>query len=203
MKSIAVILSCFILFLCSVLTAKAESIVYLPLIENPATVKVVTKNTTPDFTVDSIRLWDVTENGGALAPALQCGSQSKVQIHVFDILGDRGDQSRLDKVAVHIVRFDEQGARTEDVFYTGQSNQGKGVVEFALQRSAEVRISYDVDGRAVESAIANLTNLAYAIPTSQLITSDYCTDAASCQALVDTGVCNGRFSWNVVFKRSY
>ncbi|MFN8491356.1 MAG: hypothetical protein U0350_27405 [Caldilineaceae bacterium] len=203
MKSIVVTLSGFILFLCSVLTAKAESVVYLPFVENPAAVKVVTERATPDFTVDNLRLWYVSENGGAPTPALQCGDQSKVQVHVFDVTGDHGDQSRLNNVAVHVVRFDEQGTRTEDIFYTGQANGAKGVVEFKLQRSAEVRISYDLDGQPVHSAVANVTNLAYAIPTNQLIASGYCTDALSCQALVNTGVCNGRFSWNVVFKRSY
>lgn len=203
MKSIVVTLSCFMLWLCSVLTAKAESVVYLPIVENAAAVKVVAGNATADFTVDNIRLWYVSENGGAPAPALQCGEQSKVQVHVFDVTGDHGDQSRLNNVAVHVVRFDEQGTRTEDVFYTGQTSVTKGVVEFNLQRSAEVSISYDLDGRAVQSAVAKVTNLAYAIPTNLLSTSGYCTDAASCQALVNTGVCDGRFSWNVVFKRSY
>jgi len=203
MKTLFIALFICLSVLFSTVSAKAANTVYLPFAALAATVQIVAANETPDFTADSIRLWHVSENGGSAAPALQCGNQHKLQIHVFGVAGDQGEQSRLNDIGVNVVRYDAQGARTEEVFYTDQHGVNNGVVEIEFVRTAEIRIISDADGHIVNSQVARVTNLAYAIPTDRLIESGYCTDETSCQALINANTCNGNFSWNVVFKRSY
>ena len=203
MKTLFIALFTCLAVLFSTVTAKAAHAVYLPFAALAATVQIVAANETPDFTADSIRLWHVSENGGSAAPALQCGNQHKLQIHVFDVTGDQGEQSRLNNIGVKVVQYDAQGVRTEDVFHTGQDGANKGVVQIEFARTAEIWISSDVDGHIVTSQVARVTNLAYAIPTDRLIESGYCTDETSCQAFINANTCNGNFSWNVVFKRGY
>jgi len=203
MKTLFIALFTCLAVLASTVSAKAANTVYLPFAALAATVQIVAANETPEFMADNIRLWHVSENGGSPAPALQCGNQHKLQIHVFGVAGDQGEQSRLNNIRVNVVRYDAQGVRTEKFFDTGKDGQDKGVVEIEFVRTAEIRISSDIDGRTVTSEVARVANLAYAIPTDRLIESGYCSDETSCQAFINANTCNGNFSWNVVFKRGY
>jgi hypothetical protein len=203
MKTLIIIAFTCLSILFSTISAKASVLIYLPMVANSGGVRVIQAATTSDFTVDSMRLWEITENGGAQTTPLQCGEKHKLQVHVFDVNGDHGEQSRLTGVIVHVIQFDKQGNRTEEEHATGLPGMDPGVGEFELKQQAQVSLRYDVNGHSVTSAIAVVSNVPAEIPLAQLIASGYCTDNASCQTFINANRCSGAFSWNIVFKRNF
>jgi len=191
-----------LLLIGSVAHAKAADILYLPLVLSLSGVGVIAQSETPDYVVDSIRLWHISEKDGMLASPVQCGDPAKLQIHIFDVDGDHGARSRLNGVTVHVVHIGPAG-RSEETLTTGLAGMDPGVVEFSLQERAEISIQSTIDGQRMSSEMATVTNIPYEISYVRLIASGYCTDTVSCQTFVAADSCWGNLSWNVVFKRSY
>ncbi len=175
--------------------AKAQEQIYLPLVSNAPGVQA-------DFVAEPARLWDIYESGGSQAEAPQCGRPGRVQVHVFGKDGDTGPASRLDEVMVEVVHI-ENGVRSVEILATGADPAAPGMVEFALQGWAEIRIVKDVSLAAPSSDSVSVTAQPAGVEQTTLQHALYCTDAASCAALISTGQCAGTLSWTVVFKRSW
>src|SRR5215212_5282298 len=93
MKTVITSLIVLVLTTLSMTTAKAASLIYLPLVTNQVNPPAPDSNAT--FRLEKLRLWHVTENHGALETPFRCGDTHKVKVHVFDARGDQGDKSRL------------------------------------------------------------------------------------------------------------
>ena len=181
--------------------------IYLPTIsyEPPVTFVRTEAIDNAEFKVDSFRLWHIAENGGAgnggaAGTPVECGKGHKVQIHLFGTQGDVGPQSRLNGVIIH-VRHSDGKSQQEELKSTGLARYGEGLVEFELQKWAEVKVMTNVEGHLITSDRVKLSTDALGIPQSMLIKSGYCQDGADCERFVSANTCNGLFSWSIVFKQ--
>jgi hypothetical protein len=167
---------------------------YFPLILNgapgPAT-----------FRIDHIRLWSAAENGANAG--FPCGSNHYIRVFCFDVSGDVGPHSRLKQVAVEVSHVKGDLHFTQTILTGKQPLPTPGVAEFVLYDAARVRVVMDVDGKAVISdAVVVTADPAY-ITQDQLIRAGFCHSPEEYQRFVAAKTCQGFFSWDVVFKRSY
>ena len=173
---------------------------YLPTIANGDT--ALNAAASPiDFAINEPRLWDIYENGGRPGTPVQCGQDGRVQVDVFKVGGDTGPGARLDGVTVHVVQYLD-GQATEETMVTGSGGQ-PGQITFALRGWAEVKLVADGEANAVSSGTAFVSGHPGYIDYRQLQNGLYCSDDAGCTALVQSGACGGKLSWNVVFVRAY
>lgn len=179
--------------------ASADDDLYLPAIANQDTV-LNPAGSSVDFAVSEPRLWDIYENGGEPGSPAQCGQDGRVQVDVFKVGGDTGPGSRLDNVTVQIVQY-VGGQVMEETMVTGSGGQ-PGQVTFALRGWAEVSIVADGQIDAASST-ALVSGHPGGVDYQQLQRGLYCNDDAGCTALVQSGACAGKLSWNVVFVRLY
>jgi hypothetical protein len=180
--------------------ASADDALYLPAIANRDTAFTAAGNAV-DFAVSEPRLWDIYENGGQPGTPAQCGQDGRVQIDVFKAGGDTGPGARLDGVTVQVVQYVD-GQVTEEALVTGSGGQ-PGQVTFALRGWAEVKLVADGAAGAVSSGTAFVSGYPGGVDYQQLQSGLYCSDDAGCTALVQSGACGGKLSWNVVFVRAF
>jgi hypothetical protein len=200
MKTLWMILWVALLPFLTVQRAQAAMLIYMPVVTNQPATQPADPNAT--FQLDHVRLWSAEENGGVMGAPMRCGKQHKVQVHVFDVQGDSGPQSRLDGVIVRAV-YQEQDYVVSEFYATGQAGMDAGVVELTVAGLTEISIFTDANGRPASSHLARVTTMPAAIPLPQLVQAGFCQDDESCRQFVNAETCNGQFSWNVVFKRSY
>lgn len=208
MKMLALVLSAVLLLMTMTSTVTAAERVYLPLINQPALAGATTPTVGPDATLDYqvewVRLWHVSENGGSAHP-LVCGTGGVVQVDIFDEQGEgttlhaNAMNGRMNGVQVQVTHRD--GHVTMERQTTGPARFDEGVALFAGQAHATVQVVAAADGAAVTSPQVMVANAAANISVAQLTNAGYCTDDASCQALIAADRCHGQFSWGVVFKR--
>ncbi len=146
----------------------------------------------PDFRLISRRLYDVYENGGFLAgTSVNCGGGQILHVYVQDAAGNL-----LNGVTVR-----EEGGEHQELV---SGSKGPGMVEYNLYwPGKDVTIVRDVDGHSVTSDTGAAPTNTDAIPFDILISAKYCTDAADCTHFVSRGGCNGHYSWDITFRRSY
>lgn len=178
---------------------------YLPVIMVQSIVgQIPAYDTSLVFNVDQnptvTRLISLEESGGKSGNTLSCGENARLEVHVF---GAEGEAMRLNNVIVQVVHTDENGGQRKKLGWTGAEKSERGVVSFALQHDAEVQIITDVDGHEVSSASMKVSTDPGKIPFGFLQTGGYCFDSKSCSELAQADLCRGKYSWNVVFKRSY
>jgi uncharacterized protein YgiM (DUF1202 family) len=147
----------------------------------------------PDFRVESIRLWNVTENGGTYdSSSVHCGEKRELHIIVVDKAGNPLDGVTL--VAAN--------SAVQDFNVTG--SKGPGRAEYVMGGGYDVSVLKDADGREVTSEWARgLTANSVAIPFDLLIGAGYCRDTADCQHFYSQNGCYGHHSWTVTFRRAY
>ncbi len=147
----------------------------------------------PDFELISIRLWGVEENGGYFdGPSLHCGGSRVLHAIILDAKG-----SRLDGVTVKAAF----GNAKEEIV---SGSKGPGIAEFVLGGGQELYVVRDVDGRAVTSGYARgMSTNPRDIPFDVLKSAGYCKTDSECAHLREEFACNGHYSWDVTFKRSY
>jgi hypothetical protein len=180
--------------------ASADGALYLPSIANRDT-GLSAAGSPADFAISEPRLWDIYENGGQPGKPVQCGQDGRVQVDVFKAGGDTGPSARLDGVTVHVIQYAD-GQVMEETLVTGSGGQ-PGQVTFALRGWAEVKLVADAEAGAVSSRTALVSGYPGGLDYEQLQRGLYCSDDAGCTALVQSGACGGKLSWNVVFIRTY
>ncbi len=200
MKALIASLVALVMLIVLTPAASADDDLYLPTIANRDTA-LSAAGSPVDFAVSEPRLWDIYENGGQPGSPAQCGQDGRVQVDVFKAGGDTGPGSRLDGVTVHVVQYLD-GQVTEETLVTGAGGQ-PGQVTLALGGWAEVSLVADGETGAVTSSTALISGFPGSVDYQQLKQGLYCSDDASCTALVQSGACGGKLSWNVVFVRSH
>ena len=186
---------------------------YLPLIMNAPTPPVsathrlyfpMILNGAPGpttFRIDHVRIWSAAENGAdASSP---CGSNHYIRVYCFDVSGNAGPHSRLKQVAVEVAHVKGDLHFTQTILTGAQPLPTPGVAEFVLYDAARVRVVMDVDGKAVISDAVVVTADPAHIAQEQLIRAGFCHSPEGYQRFVAAKACQGFFSWDVVFKRSY
>jgi len=145
-----------------------------------------------DFRLVEQHLWDVEENGGHFSgDSVNCGDKQELHVVVLDAAGNR-----LNGVTV-------RGVYRNEYHVTGE--KGPGMAQYDVNVDGDdIVVAKDVDGREVTSDVAKgLTAKTYNIPQQYLIQGRFCSDAASCDAFIQTNGCFGHFSWTVTFQRTY
>lgn len=199
MKTVIATLIALIMVLILASAAFAGDDLYLPTIANRDTA-LSAAGSPVDYAMAEPRLWDIYENGGQPGTPVQCGQDGRVQVDVFKVGGDTGPSARLDGVMVHVVQYVD-GQVMEETLVTGAGGQ-PGQVTFALRGWAEVKLV--VDGAAgAASSTTFVSGYPGDVSYQQLQQGLYCRDDASCTALVQSGACGGKLSWNVVFVWAY
>jgi hypothetical protein len=135
-------------------------------------------------------LFTPEENGGGHdGPTPLCGYNHTLYLTVLDAAGNP-----LNGVTVR----DANGAE-EHV----SGDKGPGKLEFALWfPGIDVVVVRDADGREVTSDVArNLKVDTAGIPDDVLTEAGYCT--SGCAPFRLNSGCNGHYSWDVTFQRSY
>jgi hypothetical protein len=188
-----IIIACILVLVWCKPVAAMEQ-VYLPIVAHDQTSAV--------YRVDHIRLWDLYESDGAQSSPIDCGHGGRVQVHVFDRRGDVGAAARINGVTVQVVQYID-GHRNVQYYVTHSDAAGSGIAEFTVQEWAHINLVIDADGQPIASPIASVSpNLRDASP-EQLMSALYCTDLATCTALVAANACHGHMSWSVVFVRTF
>lgn len=200
MKTVIATLIALVMVLILAPAAFAGNELYLPTIANRDTA-LSAAGSPVDFAMGEPRLWDIYENGGQPGTSVQCGQDGRVQVDVFKVGGDTGPGARLDGVTVHVVQYVD-GQVTEETLVTGVGGQ-PGQVTFALRGWAEVKLMADGAAGVASSGTALVSGYPGGVDYQQLQQGLYCSDDAGCTALVQSGVCGGKLSWNVVFVRAF
>jgi hypothetical protein len=200
MKTVIATLIALVMVLILAPAAFAGDDLYLPTIANRDTA-LSAAGSPVDFAISEPRLWDIYENGGQPGTPVQCGQDGRVQVDVFRVGGDTGPGARLDGVTVHVLQYLD-GQVTEETLVTGTGGQ-PGQVTFALRGWAEVKLLADGAAGAVSSGTAFVSGYPGGVGYQQLQQGLYCSDDASCTALVQSAACGGKLSWNLVFIRAY
>jgi hypothetical protein len=180
-------------------TAAADDL-YLPAIANRDSLQTAT-GIAVDFALADARLWDIYESSGRPGMPVQCGQAGRVQVHVFKVGGDIGPGSRIDGVSVRVVHYAD-GQVQEETLVTGGGGQ-PGQVTFALDGWAEIQLVTQSEGLVAGSKTVVVSAYPGTVDYQQLQKSLYCSDHASCTALVQSNACSGKLSWNLVFTRTY
>ncbi len=195
------------------ITNEPEYKVYLPLIMNQPVPQepethtlflplVLTGNpATATFRTDQVRLLSATENGAHSGSP--CGDRRHIQVHIIDSNNNAGSHLRLNGVAVEVSHIKGDLHFTETITTGAQPLPTPGIAEFALHDAARVRVTMDVDGTAVISDAVVVTSHPAHIAQEQLISAGFCHTPEECQRFVAARTCQGFYSWDVVFKRSY
>ncbi len=197
MKTSIVLLAALVMLLVLHPVALADDDLYLPAVSN-RDAALSAAGSPVDFVVSEPRLWDIYENGGQPGTPAQCGQDGRVQVDVFKAGGDTGPRARLDGVTVQVIQYVE-GQMREETLVTGSGGQ-PGQITFALRGWAEVRLAADSEAGVVSST-AFVSGYPGAVDYQQLQRGLYCSEDAGCTALVQSGACAGKLSWNVVFVR--
>lgn len=173
--------------------AAVDNAVYLPIVTHHEAVST--------YRLDHIRLWDLYENHGAQTTPIDCGHGGRVQVHVFDQRGDVGASARVDGVTVQVTQYVD-GQRTERYYVTAANDAGAGVAEFTIQAWADVRLVADADGELILTQSVSISPDLHDVSPAQLHSALYCSDEATCTALITAGACHGQMSWSLVFVRA-
>jgi hypothetical protein len=199
MKTLIATLIALVTVLVLTPAAFAGDDLYLPAVANRDTA-LSAASSPVDFVMGEPRLWDIYENGGQPGTPVQCGQDGRVQVDVFKVGGDTGPGARLDGVTVYVVQYVD-GQATEETLVTGADGQA-GQVTFALRGWAEVKLMADAAAGAASST-AFVSGYPGDVDYQQMQRGLYCSDDAGCTALVQSGACGGKLSWNVVFVGAY
>ena len=188
----------------------ADTSIFLPLVarnadpievavnaSNVDSINVVpTQMSNNDFRIEPswgmTRLQHIVENGGSYnGPSDGCGGGSKLKVYIVNspIQGP---------FIIEVIHTDDAGLPEKEM---GVISDEHGVT-FELRESATVRIVSTAQQDNITSDIMTVSNNIQRIPFERLIGSNYCSDTASCQRIVDAKICDGSFSWNVVFTGS-
>jgi uncharacterized protein YraI len=144
----------------------------------------------PDFRVVRRHLFTVEENGGRHdGPTPVCGYNHTLYLTVLDAAGNP-----LNGVTVRDANGTEEHV---------SGDKGPGKLEFALWwPGIDVVVVRDADGRQVTSDVARDMKVDPAvIPDDVLTEAGYCT--GGCAPFRASNGCNGHYSWDVTFQRSY
>ncbi len=158
----------------------------------PAATATPHKPDGPEFRLIRHHLLSVEENEGHFdGPSVHCGGRHLLRVTVIDAAGNP-----LNGVTVGSLYVSEEHV-------TGE--KGPGMVEFILEKPGNgVRVIRDVDGRDVSSDRAEAPTVDRNIPIPDLIAAGYCLNEQDCaQKIATNALCNGHYSWDVTFQRTY
>lgn len=161
----------------------------IPTVSKPA----VTPQPEWDFIISQIRLLSLQENGGTLVgDSVNCGYGHQIFVKVIDIQGNP-----LDGVVVG----DTFGNPTHT-----SGDKGPGAAEFDVYSAGyELLVVSDANaGNAVSSQVSRaMSTLTGQIPLEDLYAAWYCLDETQCQQFLNSGGCDGHYSWEITFQRSW
>lgn len=188
------------------IASEANLAIYFPLVSNSYPIEWPALSPSPDASSDFIiernetvtRLIRLTENGGHRGRGIDCGRPGAVEVFAF---GPEGEANRLGDVAVQVVHTDAKGNQRREVRYTRVDGPKRGTVRFPLEAYAEVKLVEDASGRPITSESITVTGDPLHVNSQWLSNGGYCTDTQSCWALRHQKTCQGKLSWNVVFKQ--
>ena len=172
----------------------ANHLLFLPLIVNEKTEPADYR-----FQFDEARLLPVRRSDAQYRDTTMCGEAHQLSVHVYDACVDCDQTHRLNQIRVKVVQVDQNGNESIDYQSTGERTE-LGMAPFELQQHAKIQLVDETHNDAPLSEVYEVWTHTPKIDTAQLIAAGYCSGEGDCWTFASQNRCDGRFSWEVVFK---